>query len=258
MSRLSSLFVIALLAAEAIVAAAPKEFRRTVSLSASGQVELISERGTAHITTWDRHEVEVFAPIEARPESSNPEESVRRTEIKLDAMPDRVRIQTDFGDGNWSGSLFGRQDPAPLVHYEIKIPRAVDLRISDSRSKIDVGEFRGRLHLHTDRSSVQIAGLTGALSVEADRGTIRIDQLNLNEAGTFKTDRTEVEIGMSPQHGVTLDLSLDRVSPSIDNGLLTGTLAKGTRSVTYKGMVGPGGPTLHYTADRGSLRLRRT
>jgi hypothetical protein len=259
MSRLFSSFVIALFASATIAAAAPKEFRRTVALSASGRVELVSERGTAQITTWDRHEVEVFARIEARPESQDSEESVRRTEIKFDASADSVRIRTDFGERMWSGSWLSlNRDPAPLVHYEIKVPRSVDLTISDNRSRIDVGDLQGRLRLNTDRSAIQVSSLTGALAVEADRGTIRIDHLILSEAGTFRTDRTEVELGIAPNHGMTLELDLDRVSPSIDARLIADFRVKDTRSITFRGPIGAGGPVLHYTADRGSLRLRRT
>jgi hypothetical protein len=259
MFRFPALFVITLVAAATLAAAPAKEFRRTVGLSANGRVELSSERGTATITTWDRHEVEVFARIEARPESQDPAESVRRTEIRFDATSDSVRIRTDFGQRNWNMTLFGlNQDPAPLVHYDIKVPRSVDLAITDDRSRIDVGDLRGHLRLHTDRSSIQVSSLNGALSVEADRGNIRIGQLILSEAGTFRTDRTEVDLGIAANQGMTLDLDLERVSPSIDAGLVPGFVERDTRRVTFRGAIGPGGPTLRYTADRGSLRLRRT
>lgn len=259
MFRIFSLAVPCLLVAEALSGASPsKEFRRTVPLAADGRVELRSERGTARIMPWDRHEVEVFATIEARPESLDPEESVRRTEIRFDATSDSVHIQTDFGERIFTGGWFGeRHDPAPLVHYEIKVPRTIDLTIADNRSEIQIGDLLGRLRLHTDRSSIQLASLDGTLSVDADRGRIQIGRLLLSDRGEFHTDRTEVDLGISPNHGIILDLDLDRVSPSIDDGLLTGLVREERRHVTYRGSIGRGGPTLRYSADRGSLRLRR-
>jgi hypothetical protein len=245
------------LAAGALSAAvASKEFRRTVPLAGNGRVELRTNRGTARITPWDRHEVEVFAKIEARPESRDPEESVRRTEIRFDATADSVLIQTDFGDRSWGGGWFG-DDPVPLVHYEIKVPRTVDLTVADDRSEIQMGDLLGRLRLHTDRSSIEIASFSGALTVEADRGRIQIGKLLLTDRGEFHTDRTEVDLGLSSNHGMTLDLDLDRVSPSVDDGLLTGLMRDDSRHVSYRGSIGHGGPTLRYSADRGSLRLRR-
>ncbi len=240
-----------------VLSAAPthKEFRRTVPLTANGRVELGSERGTARIMPWDRQEVEVFATIDARPESSDPEESVRRTEIRFDATPDSVHIRTDFGERN--GGWFDDHDMIPLVHYEIKVPRSLDLTVDDNRSEIQIGDLRGRLRLHTDRSTIEVASLEGGLSVEADRGSVRIGRLALAGGGDFNTDRTEVDLGISPNHGLTLDLDLDRVSPEVDNGLLTGLLREDRRHSTYRGEIGKGGPTLRYSADRGSLKLRR-
>jgi hypothetical protein len=207
---------------------------------------------------WDRHDVEVVATVQARPESLDPEESLRRTEIRFDATPDSVFIQSDFGDrlsearGFWDG-----RNPVPLVHYEIKVPRSVDLTLNDNRSEIETGDLLGRLRLHTDRTEVHILSFNGALNVDADRGSIRIDRLVLADRGDFRTDRTEVELGVSSKHGMTLDLHLERVSPDVDSGLLSGLVAQEHRDVSYRGSIGPGGPTLRYTADRGSLRLRR-
>jgi hypothetical protein len=259
MSRTASFSVACLAIAAALSAATPsKEFRRTVPLGTSGRVELRSERGTARIMPWDRHEVEVVATIQAQPESLDPEESVRRTQIRFDATPESVFIQTDFGDRLSDGRWFwdGR-NPVPLVHYEIKVPRTVDLELNDNRSEIEIGDLLGRLRLHMDRTEVHIVSFNGALNVDADRGSIRIDRLLLADRGEFRTDRTEVELGVSSTHGMTLDLDLDRVSPDVDSGLLTGLMAEEHRHLSYRGSIGRGGPTLHYTADRGSLRLRR-
>lgn len=259
MARTASLLLACLVMTGALGAAtASKEFRRTVPLAANGRVELRSERGTAHIMPWDRHEVEVVATIEARPESIDPEESVRRTEIRFDATSDSVFIQTDFGERAWGTRWFDDgHDPVPIVHYEIKVPRTVDLTLNDSRSQIEVGDVLGRMRLHTDRTAVHITSFNGALDVDADRGSVRIDRLVLADRGEFRTDRTDVELGVSSTHGMTLDLDLDRVSPDVDSGLLTGLLTEGHRHFSYRGSIGRGGPTLRYTADRGSLRLRR-
>ncbi len=259
MSRTTSFTVASLFIAAGLSGAAPsKEFRRTVPLGTSGRVELRSERGSARIVPWDRHEVEVVATIQARPENLDPEGSVRRTEIHFDATPDSVFIQTDFGDrlsggrGFWDGS-----NPVPLVHYEIKVPRKVDLTLNDDRSEIELGDLAGSLRLRTDRTAVHMISFDGALNVNADRGSIRIDRLLLADRGVFRTDRTEVELGVSSTHGMTLELDLDRVSPDVDSGLLNGRMAEEQHHLNYRGSIGPGGPTLRYSADRGSLRLRR-
>lgn len=255
----TALFSLASLAIAATLSGATpsKEFRRTVPLGTDGRIELRSERGSARITPWDRHEVEVVATIQARPESLDPEGSVRRTEIRFDATADSVFIQTDFGERLSGRGFWDGRDPVPLVRYEITVPRTVDLTLNDNRSQIELGDLRGRFRLHTDRSEIHMTSFDGALNVDADRGSIRIDRLLLANRGEFRTDRTEVELGVSPTHAITFDLELDRVYPDVDSGLLNGLSREERHHLTYRGSIGSGGPTLRYNADRGSLRLRR-
>jgi recA bacterial DNA recombination protein len=54
-----------------------KVFHRTVPLASRGRVELHSERGATHVTTWDRNGVDVLAHIDADPDSRDPEERGR-------------------------------------------------------------------------------------------------------------------------------------------------------------------------------------
>lgn len=259
MSRTVSFSLAWLLTAAALSGAtSSKEFRRLVPLGTTGRVELRSERGSAHIMPWDRGEVEVVATIQARPESLDPEGSVCRTQIRFDATPESVFIQTDFGNRlSDGGSFWDGRNPVPLVHYEVKVPRSVDLTVNDNRSEIEMGDLAGRLRLHTDRTGVHIVSFNGTLNVDADRGSIRIDRLLVADRGEFRTDRTEVELGVSSTHGITLDLDADRLSPDVDSGLLPGSMAGEHHHLNYRGPIGRGGPTLRYTADRGSLRLRR-
>jgi hypothetical protein len=225
-------------------------------LTSGGRIELHSERGAAHITTWDRNQVDVVAHIEADPESRDPEGSLRRTEIRFIAAGNSVRIATDFGqrDGTWLNEI---GDSLPHVSYEIRLPRGVDLQVQDNRSEIQVGEFWGHLTLETDRSQVHVASLTGTADVHADRGQIIIERLALTHSSQFQTDRTAVELGLTSKPHVRLDLDLDRVSPSVEAGLLPGVLHEAHHRVTYRGSTEREAPTLRVTADRGSLSLRR-
>jgi hypothetical protein len=256
MPRSISLLVLTAAFVGGAIAAPPsKVFHRTVSLARGGQVDFHSERGTAHLTTWDRNEVDVFARIEADPDSRDPEESVRRTEIRFSATGNFVRIATDFGEQGTTW-LHEDGDPRPHVSYEIRVPRTVLLQVRDNRSDIKIGNFWGHLTLDTDRSQVNVASLTGTIVVHADRGKIVIGRLALTDSSHFQTDRTSIDLGLASSQNIRLDLDLDRVSPSVEAGLLKGVIREDHHHTTYRGTAESGGPTLHVTADRGSLWLR--
>jgi hypothetical protein len=256
-SRPISLLVLTTAFVAGALAAPPsKVFHRTVPLASGGRVELHSERGAAHVTTWDRNDVDVLAQIEANPDSRDPEESVRRIEIRLSAAINSVRIATDFGEQSrtWFDEY---RDPLPHVSYEIRVPRGVTLQVRDSRSEIKIGDLWGHLILETDRSLVNVASLTGTISVHADRGQVVVGRLALTNSGQFQTYRTSLEVGLASSQRIRLDLDLDRVSPSVETGLLTGVIREGHHHTTYQESAERKGPVLHVTADRGSLWLRR-
>ncbi len=255
MYRSISLFILTATLAAGVFASTPsKDFRRTVPLTDDGRVELQTERGTTHITTWDRNEVDVLVHIEADEKSRDPEESVRRTQIRFSAASNTVNIATDFGERiqTWFDK---DQNPRPHVSYEIRLPRGVNLQVRDNRSHIQVGKLWGHLTLETDRSFVYIADLTGTIDAHADRGQIVIGRLNLTHSSRFQTDRTAMELGLTSKSSPRLDLDLDRVSPAVEPSLLTGVTHETRHHTTYREPAKHDGPTLSIAADRGSLRL---
>lgn len=219
-------------------------------------MELHSGRGTDHVTTWARNEVDVLANIEADSESRDPEESVRRTTIQLSVVNDSVLVTTDFHRESGTG-LGNSWDPLPHVSYEIRVPRNVALHIRDDRSDVNIDHLSGRLILDTDRSLVNVASLTGTIDLHADRGQVVIQRLDLTGYSQIQTDRTALDLGLASSHRLKLDLDLERVAPSVEAGLLPGIMQESHHHTTYHGPAHREGPTLHIAADRGSLLLRR-
>lgn len=236
---------------------APKEFRETLTLPADGRVELQSERGTMHIRTWDRQEVQVFARIEPDPNSLSPEEDLRRAEVKIEAIPHGIRMLTDLGSPSdlWHSRKSNR---LPHVFYEIRVPSQVNLTLNDSRSVIDTNDLSGQLSLQTDRSSVRVGGFTGALYVRATRGDISVNVFTVTESSRFETNRTALDVGLANRRGLNLDINLNRVAPFTDevHGSDVVTLTRHAR-VNVREPAKTEGPTVTFTADRGAVRLRR-
>ncbi|HWQ52084.1 MAG TPA: hypothetical protein VN442_00265 [Bryobacteraceae bacterium] len=103
-----------------------KEIRKTVPLAKDGRVVLDTHKGRVEVNTWDREEVEVCARIEADKFSLNGANLVLGTDVRIDAAPGSVRIKTDLRRVEGWGR--------PLVHYQIRMPRAARLQIRNYRS----------------------------------------------------------------------------------------------------------------------------
>jgi hypothetical protein len=128
----------------------------------------------------------------------------------------------------------------------------VPLQVRDSRSEIKIGDLWGHLILETDRSLVNVASLTGTISVHADRGQVVLGRLALTNSDQFQTDRTSIHVGLPCNQNLRLDFDLDRVSPSVEAGLLTRVIREGHHHTTYQNrQTVTVRSVLHITADRG-------
>lgn len=248
----------ALCAARALSAATVQQVRKTLPLRAGGPVEVTTDRAKVKIVSWDRAEVGVEAEIEARPESRNPEESLKRVRIDVEPSGDGgVRVVQRSVSDAWPDS-WREDNPRPEVRIEVRVPRAVALRLQDDRSEVEIADLDGKLSLLLDRSHVRMAALTGTLTVEADRGELEIGKLALREESRMRLDRTEVRVGMATGRGATLDVDMDRGDLSMDPSLGSANdIERSRRRLSFRGPVGGGGPVLRVTADRASVRLSR-
>ena len=66
-----------------------EEFHQTYPLAAGGRVSLSNINGAVRVVGWDRDEVKVDAVKRARAP-----ERLREAQIKVDASPARIRIET--------------------------------------------------------------------------------------------------------------------------------------------------------------------
>jgi hypothetical protein len=160
----------------------------------------------------------------------------------------------------------------PSIHYEIRAPKRVDLRLNVDRSNSFLKGFEGRIDLEADRSVIDAADLTGAMrinidrggdssfrnvrgsfDVEADRTNIRIDLARLEASSRITIDRGDIDMSLSRGQGLDLDTSLSKRT-SFDSTLPL--QSRGFRANNPSGAVNGGGPRLAIAADRSRVRLR--
>lgn len=223
--------VVALTVVSALNAADYKDVNKTVPLSPTGAVTIENHKGSIHIGTWDRPEIEIQARIEAESGTSMDRRRFDATEILIDSSAGSVHIRTEYPD--WCCDDSGSN---PEVRYTIRMPRAVHLTIHDHRSDTEIAGLEGPLQMDTHRGTVQVhfTAFNGNSSVETHRGTV---DLFLPRASRFDL---ETDMG---RHA-TLDTDFAVIS----------RLA-GRRDGSMHGAVNGGGPALRLTTHRGSVRL---
>lgn len=215
----------------ALYGADTKDVTRTVALNATGSVTLDTLRGSIHVATWDRPEVEIKARIEAAGSSSMDLRRFDRTEVAIDSALDSVRIRSIYPSGSWS---IGEN---PDIHYTIRMPRTARLTIRDHRSDVDIRD------------------LAGALDVETHRGTVRVAFAEFTANSRVETHRGTVELLLPRASRFNLETNLDRKA-SIDSDFQVLARIGGRRGRVLDGSVNGGGPVLRLATDKGRIHLR--
>ena len=285
------LLVAGLVAASVATAAAQdRTFEQTIEFQAGSRLALEAERGSVRLTSWDRPEAEILARIEppAGVDADYARQAVEGTAIEVRGNRRSVRIRTDYSGVPRRGRLIGERR-VPRVHYEIRVPRQLDLDLEIDRSETTIEGFEGRLLLDLDRSDldardlagtvtlqldrgafqasdlagsividldrareVVLDGLRGDLRLEADRTDVRLRDLAIENDSAVEMDRGDLDIELAAGRAVTLEAATTRRSGvSLD---LPGTFE--SRDGVRRGDVNGGGPVLRIEADRGAVRVR--
>jgi hypothetical protein len=275
--RLVASSLLSLLVLAAPGQAQSRQFERTVTLDSGGYLSLEATKGSVKLSSWDRNEVQIHAVIraEARLDADYARRTVEATTVDVTGGGGDVRIRSNYDqvpydkEGLWVGS----SRRVPEIHYEIRAPRKVQLRLDLDRSDTTLTSFEGRIDLVADRSRLDLKDLTGAISVEVDRGgdsrveqvagslridadrtNLRVEFARLEEGSSVEADRGDVDITVPAGQGFTLDAHLSRRS-DFDSQLPIQIRNWRSNQRRFTTDVNGGGPRLAIEMDRGRVSL---
>lgn len=244
--------LVLLLAAALSVAAADavKEVRKTLPLEPNGRVVIDTYKGTIEVSAWDQKQVEIYARVEAdQGLLGHDRECVDRTEVRIDAWPDSVRIRSDYGrlkeGGGFLNGLFNSCNNLPFVHYRIRMPRTAQIRIKDYKSTIQVADVQGGAEINTYKGSVTGSRVSGRVEVETYKGDARVEFARCEQGGRFQTYRGEIQIRLPKDSKFALATEIGRH-------------AQFDSAFDRNRPVNGGGPLLRLKTYRGTIRLRQS
>ncbi len=267
-----------------------RTFSRTMEFQAGSRLALETDRGSVRLTSWDRPSAEIVARIDppSGVDDDYAREAVDGTAIEVRGNRRSVRIRTDYRGVPRRGGLFGSRR-LPRVHYEIRVPRELDLDFEVDRAATTLEGFEGRLLLDLDRSDLDLRDVEGALTLQLDRGRfqasglagsiaigldrarevvldgvrgdLRLDadrsdvvlrDLAVEGDSAVEMDRGDLDVELAAAGSVTVDISTTRRSGFSSD--LPATLE--SSGGNFRGDVNGGGPVLRIKADRGAVRVR--
>ena len=275
--RLSAFTMAALLSAQGFVYGQTKVFEQTVDLSSGGRLRLEGSKGDIEVIGWDQDRVEIKASIEAPREVSvdYARLAVEATTVDVDVSSGSVSIRSNYDDVPYrDGSWSRRSRTVPSVHYEIRAPREIQLRIEADRGDTEVEGFNGSIDLETDRGTLdgtelsgdirivldrgghsRLSNVRGRLDLEADRTDVTIQDLTIEGDSTLEVDRGDIELELPASQALSLRADMSRRA-NLDSDFDITTQGRSRRRLD--GTINGGGPELAIDADRSRIRLRRS
>ena len=234
-------------AAGILSAADSKDIHRTFPLDSRGHVTVDTYKGSIHVSTWDRNEVDVSVRIEE--DGDVFAQPVKRADVRFDASAIDVRITS-------SDQSFFLDGVAPLYHYTIRMPRAASLRIKDYKSESEISDLAADLQFDTYKGSLQLKNHAGGLTVNTYKGDIRADFAAVTAPVRVDTYKGDVELRMPRDSHFDLSTDLGRRGGDPDSDFARYVRTSNLRDRTHRTQVNGGGPEVRVRSYKGEFRLR--
>ncbi len=232
---------------------ATRTVSQTSALRSGATLTVDNHKGSCHMIPWDREEVEVVARIEA-PAYLAAEWAVllvdaTRIELagdgaELTVAADSLRAPAPPGE---------ERAPTPIVHYEIRAPRALRFFIRDHESDIEIGGFSGAVEIATHKGTVHLAGFRGELEIRTHKGAVELEDVVIEDDSWVRSFKGRISFRMARPQGLSLTMNLAK--KAIFHGDFGGRAHEQAGGELETPLAG-GGPRLRIESQGGEVWLR--
>jgi len=233
--------------ATALPAKVTEKFTEILPLSAHGALRLDNVNGDVDIEAWDKNEVSIEAEKSARNE-----DYLKKIEIRIDAKPDRIVIETVI-------PKTGRkwfENAQYAVRYRLRVPAGVSLeKIDVVNSDLTVTGVRGRVNLDTVNGSIDAKGLRADGVFDTVNGGIRAAYDSLDGVKKIDLDTVNGSATITLPANSSASLIADSINGSIACDFPI-KLKRSSRSY-LSGKIGSAeGPAIRLDSINGGLKIR--
>lgn len=229
-----------------------KTVRQSVALRSGATLSLSNHKGSLRLIPWERAEVEVEARIEA-PAYLDGEwaaKLVEATRIEVVGGPEELKIETDSRLAPTPPGADGA--PCPFVHYEIRAPRALRIKLRDHESEIEIGGFSGAVEIATHKGTVRLTDFRGELEISTHKATVELADVAIEDDSRVRSFKGTISILLARPQG--LSLVVDLAKKAVFHGDFEGQVDEKVGGGLESSLAG-GGPRLRIESQSGEIWL---
>lgn len=229
-----------------------ERFEQTYPLNPNGRVNVSNVNGSIIVEAWDRNEVKLVAV-----KIADTRERLAEVQIKIDARPDYLRVETDYDAlrrSNQRNTDHGRLE----VQYHLTVPRTAVLN--------QIETVNGSVTVSNMTNITKISAVNGQVKAVNLRGTANLETVNGNVEADFSTLQTGSQITLNTVNGranlvIPSDANATIRADSL-NGNIINDFGLPVRKGQYVGRdlygrVGSGDVKIKMSSVNGELFVRR-
>jgi hypothetical protein len=225
------------------------EWRKTFELQPGGRVEVANVNGRIDVEPSSSNVVEVVAHKMAKgatPEAAR--EALNRIEIREDASPSSIRIETRHQRG---GGFFNRGGGE--VNYTLRVPATAAVRFATVNGRVQLTGLKGPIEAETTNGGIVGRDIAGEIRASSTNGGVDIE-LQLVPEGGAKLDTVNGGIKLRLPEDAKTTISAEVTNGGIStSGLPLVTTESSRRRV--EGQLNGGGPRIRVTGVNGGIRI---
>jgi DUF4097 and DUF4098 domain-containing protein YvlB len=237
-------------------------FDQTYPLNPNGRVSLSNVNGKVDVEAWDRNEVRVEAT--KRIQCEKPED----IEIEIDANPNSVRIETEFGrdrniivnrgDGkSWSNGYDNRCTEYS-VDYKLTVPRNAQLdEVQTVNGNVTLAGMSNIVKSSTVNGSVTAQNLRGSVNIETVNGTLNVGFDSLNNVRQIKVDTVNGTVKLQLPSDADAIIKAQTVHGNISNDFGLPVKKGEYVNTNLYGKLGDGQIPIRLNTVNGTINIRR-
>ena len=228
---------------------ATEAWTRSYPLQPGGRVELINTNGRIEVEGADGSQVEVTADRLARATTdSAAQDLLKRTSIKEDVTPGRIRIESQQLGGLLIGVSYE-------VRYHVRVPRGATVQARNTNGLIRLASLAGAVDAQTTNGGVDGRHLTGAVEARATNGGVRVD-LDKVGSGRISLGTTNGGVALFLPKGAKADIDASCTNGGISVDVPLVSDEQSRRHV--HGTLNGGGTAIELRTTNGGIRIQWT
>ena len=230
-----------------------ERIEKTFPLNPNGRVSVSNVNGSISVTAWDQNIVKMVAV-----KSADSKERLADVDIKIDARPEYLKIESDYG--GWktrSGNGTWHNNENLTVEYQLSVPRGAVLNeIETVNGSVTLADFTNYTKASSVNGSVKASNLRGAADLSTVNGEV---------AAEFERLETGSKIALETVNGtvnllIPSDANATLAAESL-NGNITNDFGLPVRKGKYvgrdlKGRLGSGDVEIKLESVNGGLTVK--